>query len=250
MASYSVLPISLAWEAFGPKNGADSYLEMRHQIIRYRRIHDNSTEDFSIGCIILTQPFFLQELDWFPVPEWSQSIVRGKSYEMDSESGRFIWNHLAVIWQKQKTFSLDKEVARIEESARYGKEITIRPRLGQGAFKVEVTDAYRRSCAITEEHTLPALEAGHIKPFSMGGPHEISNGLLLRSDVHRLFDRGYITVTPELRIAVSRRIRDEFENGRYYYPFDGKPLHHVPANARDLPSRELLAWHNERIFKG
>jgi putative restriction endonuclease len=113
-----------------------------------------------------------------------------------------------------------------------------------------VTDAYGRACAITEEHTLPVLEAAHIKPFAEGGPNKIFNGLLLRSDVHRLFDKGYITVTPELRIEVSRRLKEEFENGRSYYPFDGKPLNHFPPDKQDWPSRELLAWHNENAFRG
>jgi putative restriction endonuclease len=247
----SVVPISLAWDAFGPKNGAGSYEEMRRQIIQYRRIHDNLAEDFKIGCIILTQPFFFDESEWFPVPEWSRPIVRGKTYDLDSDAGRIIWKNLAQIWKKRKVFDLDKEARRLEaEHARYGKETTIRPRLGQGAFKIAVTDAYNRSCAITEEHTLPALEASHIKPFKENGPNEIFNGLLLRSDVHRLFDRGYITVTPDLRIEVSPRIREEFENGRYYYPFHGHMLHHLPSNPTDHPSQELLIWHNENVFKG
>lgn len=60
-----------------------------------------------------------------------------------------------------------------EERARHGKKRTIRPRLGQGAFQVADTDAYRRSCGIAEEHSLPALEAAHIKPCgeSVPGQH-------------------------------------------------------------------------------
>ena len=250
LASYSVLPISLAWEAFGPKNGASSYLEMRRQIAQYRRSQDNPFEDFKIGCIILTQPFFFDESEWFPVPEWRQSIVRGKTYGLDSEAGRTIWQHLSHIWEQRKIFDLDREARRIEEErARYGKETTIRPRLGQGAFKVAVTDAYRRSCAITEEHSLPALEAAHIKPYGESGPHAVHNGLLLRSDVHRLFDSGYITVTPGYHIEVSRRLKEEFENGRYYYPFHGRMLHHLPSNPADHPLQELLTWHNENVFR-
>jgi len=53
-----------------------------------------------------------------------------------------------------------------------------------------VTDAYTRRCAITGEKTLPALQAGHIRPHAKSGPHEIRNGLLLRSDLHNLFDLG------------------------------------------------------------
>jgi putative restriction endonuclease len=251
-ASYSVLPISLAWEAFEKRNGASSYSEMRRRLLHYRRIPDNPHEDFQVGCIILTQPFFFDESMWFPAPDWSQSIVRGKSkgYELNKEAGQFIWRNLQHGWEQQKIFNLDREAHRIdEERARYGKETTFKPRLGQGAFKVAVTEAYSRSCAITEEHTLPALEAAHIKPYAEGGPHEVSNGFLLRSDVHRLFDKGYITVTPDLRIEVSRRIREEFENGRYYYPFHGQRVHHLPGNVEDKPSRELLIWHNENIFR-
>jgi len=48
----------------------------------------------------------------------------------------------------------------------------------------------------------------------------------------------------------SRRLREEFENGRYYYPFHGHKLHHLPIDPSDHPSKELLIWHNERIFKG
>ncbi len=99
------------------------------------------------------------------------------------------------------------------------------------------------------EHSLPRLEAAHIKPFNESGPHAVNNGLLLRSDFHRLFDRGYITVTPECRIEVSRRLKEEFENGRSYYPFHGRPLNHFPEAAQDRPLKELLIWHNENAFR-
>jgi len=251
--SYSTLPISLAWEAFEQGNGAATYLEMRQRLVLYRRIVDNPHEDFQVGCIIFTQPFFLEEALWLPAPEWSPSIVRGKAkgYELDKAAGKFIWEQLQGAWQRQSAHELEAEARQIEEGrSRYGKETTIRPRLGQGAFRVLVTDAYKRACAITEEHSLPALEAAHIRPFNESGPHAVNNGVLLRSDFHRLFDRGYITITPEYRIEVSRRLKEEFENGRSYYPFQGHLLSHLPAAANDRPQKELLIWHNEHIFKG
>ncbi len=251
-ASFSILPISLAWEAFEKRNGAPSFSEMRRELLQYREIPDNPHEDFQVGCIILTQPFFFDESMWFEAPEWSSSIVRGKAkgYELDKAAGRFIWENLQRAWQGQRAYDLESEARRVEEErARYGKETTIRPRLGQGAFRVLVTDAYGRACAITDEHSLPALEAAHIKPFNESGPHAVNNGLLLRSDFHRLFDRGYITVTPEYRIEVSRRLKEEFENGRSYYPFHGQALGHLPAQASDRPDVSLLSWHNENVYK-
>jgi putative restriction endonuclease len=90
---------------------------------------------------------------------------------------------------------------------------------------VIVTDAYERRCAITGERTLPVLEAAHIKPYGSGGPHELENGLLLRSDLHTLFDQGYVTVdADQLKVVVSSRIREEFENGRDYYHLHGRAI--------------------------
>lgn len=251
-ASFSTWPLSLAWEAFEEGNGAASLSEMRRQLLRYRKIEDDPLADFQIGCIILTQPFFLDESLWFPAPDWHQSIVRGKAkgYELDKQAGKFIWDNLQRSWQQQKIFDLEREGRRIEEERlRYGKETTIRPRLGQGSFRILVTDAYQRACAITEEHSLPALEAAHIKPFNESGPHEVYNGLLLRSDFHRLLDKGYITVTPDYRIEVSRRLKDEFKNGRSYYPYHGRRLSHLPLLPADRPQKELLIWHNENVFR-
>jgi hypothetical protein len=65
-----------------------------------------------------------------------------------------------------------------------------------------------------------------------GSPHELSNGILLRSDLHRRFDLGYLIIDPgDDRIMVSRRIREEFENGRDYYRLHGQPVA-APADPR------------------
>jgi len=246
----TILPISLAWDAFKEKNGAISHEEMRRQIIQYRRTTDNQWEDFKIGCILLTQPFFLEEADWFKTPEWSSSIVRGKGYDLNTEAGKYILKNIEHAIAKKKELYLDKTGRSIiEQHERYGKDILIKPRLGQSAFKVLVTDAYNRSCAITNERALPVLEAAHIKPYSVSGPHEVKNGVLLRSDMYKLFDRGYLTITPKLNIEISRRIKEEFDNGEYYFTFHGKIVHQ-PRKFEDQPTDEFLSWHNENIYKG
>lgn len=136
-----------------------------------------------------------------------------------------------------------------EEGTRYGEPQLIRPRLGQGAFRVLVTDTYSRRCAITQERTLPALETAHIRPYGDGGEHEARNGLLLRRDIHSLFDAGYVTVTPDLQFEVSRRIKEEFDNGRHYYELHGKAIYEVQDTLR-RPSPETLRWHNEHVYQG
>jgi len=128
-----------------------------------------------------------------------------------------------------------------ENDRRFGAEYLAQGRLGQGAFRVLVTDAYLRRCAVTGERTLPVLEAAHIKPYALEGPHSVKNGILLRSDLHQLFDLGYVTVTPTMRLEVSRRLKAEWENGREYYAYHGKELMCRPTDAASFPSTESYA---------
>jgi putative restriction endonuclease len=96
---------------------------------------------------------------------------------------------------------------------------------------------------------MPALEAAHIKPYAAGGQHLVSNGLLLRRDLHRLYDLGYVTVTPEYVFSVGNRLREEFKNGRSYYGLDGTEVV-VPSCETLRPHKELLEWHRQTIFRG
>jgi putative restriction endonuclease len=70
----------------------------------------------------------------------------------------------------------------------------------------------------------------------------------LRRDLHRLFDLGYVTIRPDLRFAVSRRLRDEYANGRTYYELDGREIR-LPVDQAAQPDRELLAWHEAEVFQ-
>jgi len=135
------------------------------------------------------------------------------------------------------------------EVRRLGAPMLVLPRLGQGTFRIAVTDAYQRRCAVTEERTLPVLEAAHIRPYSRDGAHEVSNGLLLRTDLHKLFDRGYVTVGPDRRFEVSSRIKEEFENGRDYYALHGRLLR-LPKRPDLQPSPATLEWHRNKVFLG
>ena len=248
-AHSTILPFSLAWEAFGEKNGALSMEEMRRRIIKYRKQASDSFEDFHVGCILLEQPFFFERKNWIPIPrDWSMNIVRGKGYDLIQEPGKSLWERIRLILHEQQ-YPQRSEYQTDDGQLRYGMEIRVKPRLGQGSFKIVVTDAYKRSCAVTSERALPVLEAAHIKPYAEGGEHRIDNGILLRSDVHRLFDKGYMTITPDMNIEISRRIKEEFENGKYYYTFHGEPVN-KPLHIFDQPSREFLQWHNAEKFKG
>lgn len=241
----SNLPISLAWEAFGPKNGAATFEEMSRRVGRYRR-DVKPHEDYTIGCRIVVQPIFFPREQWIAQPpSWSKSIVVGKTFSTDDREGRALWDAISAL----KDPPAQRMPGFGEPQRRYGQPALVAPRLGQGAFRISVTDAYGRACAVSGGKVLPALDAAHIKPYAEGGSHEISNGILLRRDIHSVFDAGYVTVDESLRFVVSDRVRTDFNNGNEYRRLHGTKLS-VPAAASKQPDRMTLRWHNETVFLG
>jgi len=191
--------------------------------------------------------FFARDL-WIRQPaDWGRQNLRYKTYDLSQGEGLRVWRECqerapGVAPDLPRDMPAEEVIA-----ARYGAPTLVIPRRGQGTFRVAVTEAYQRACAVTHEHSLPALEAAHIKPFAEDGPHAVSNGLLLRSDLHRLFDRGYLTVTPEHRLEVSKQLEGHFHNGKSYYPLHGAELA-LPRSLNHRPDPALLRWHNERRF--
>jgi len=247
-ARSSILPAWLAWESFGPKNGAPDFDTMRRRIEKYlphTRIDPRG--EYSVGCLMIAEPVFFAREEWIRQPaDWGPQTVQGAGYDLASGEGDRVWRECLAHAAAKGTAAA---LVGAETQPRYGSPVAIKPRLGQGIFRIAVTDAYERACAITGEHSLPALEAAHIRPFSLDGTHDVSNGLLFRSDIHRLFDRGYVTVTPALRFEVSRRLKQDFENGRSYYPLHGSMVR-VPRASIERPSPELLQWHTEVVYRG
>lgn len=237
---FSALPMSMVWDVFERKNGAASRADFEAMIRRLAS--DKTAKDPYVGCTILTEPFFWAREQWVPAePYWSKNVVVGSYYETQEGPGVGLWSEV----QMRQTLPLVAE----PEDSRYGKAVLVRPRLGQGSFQVIVTDAYQRRCAITGERTLPVLEAAHILPYSEKGPHDLRNGLLLRSDFHKLFDKGLVTITPKLDIEVSPKIREEWFNGKVYYRLHGQRLASLPLDAAHHPSPAFLQWHNDNRFQ-
>jgi putative restriction endonuclease len=251
-SSHTFLPISIAWDAFGKGNGCSNFQQLQKMIVNYRK--DKSLVNPTIGCIVLTNPIFFKQEDWIPVPEdWSINIVQGKSYSTDSEIGEKLWIQAERRINKylgNQPVQFNNQLLEENQLPLYGQSILTKVRLGQGAFRILVTDAYNRRCAISGEKTLPVLEAAHIKPYYEAGPHLISNALLLRSDIHKLFDSGYVTITPDLKVEVSKRIKEEYQNGKEYYKFHGNDIFNLPNRIIDKPESRFIEWHNENIYKG
>ena len=241
------LPEWLAWECFGEANGASSFGVMEDRLRAIRKTNQSMNAG-RIGCILLSNAVFFPEEFWIPQPaDWAANNLGSKIYCLSRGEGRRIWAACMKAVTELGTLGYWPADASSEALARYGKGRLVVPRLGQGTFRIAVTGAYDGACAVTGEHSLPALEAAHIKPYSEAGPHEIVNGLLLRADIHRLFDRGYLTVTRDRRVEVSPRLRTDYENGHSYYPHDGSRIA-LPVDSALQPEQHFLRWHNDHVY--
>lgn len=250
-ARYSALPDWLAWECFGEGNGCADFPTFRERLVGLRKKlgHKDAVQTATIGCIILAGVSFFPPEDWIPQPaDWPKPNLRPMRYDLAVGEGARVWSECMARAQASLK-GTDMRNGILEAAPRFGPPTLVRPRLGQGAFRVAVTDAYGRACAVTHEHSLPALEAAHIRPYSLDGPHDVSNGLLLRADIHRLLEQGYVTVTTDHVLEVSSRLREDYQNGRSYYPLHGSEIA-VPASPSEQPSAEMLRWHNENVFLG
>lgn len=245
---FARLPLSSAWDFFGSGNGVADLDQMRIRVGQYRREDIRRGDDPIIGCVLLNDVSFFPEDETEPAPaDFAKSIVQGKTY-LARESGALplidlLVNKLAIRVTRP---SSDSEVPVIDGPV-FGELREVRPRLGQGGFKALVHGAYRDQCSITGHKIRPTLQAAHILPVGKGGEHRLDNGLLLRSDVHTMFDRGYLGVDPEFKLRVSRRVRDEFGNGDEFYEREGSMIA-LPEKFNERPNSEFLTWHMDTVF--
>jgi putative restriction endonuclease len=247
-ARFARLPVWRAWDLFGQANGtADEWDLMR----RLQRLSGGTrpTEglDRVIGCVAIAEPVFFAPDEWVSAPaDWSREIVSGRTYDLAHGEGQRIWRECLERAAAQRSVA-DWTIEALDRQ-RTGAPQIILPRLGQASFRLAVLEAYGQQCAITTEHSLPVLDAAHIRPWAAGGEHALPNGLPLRRDLHRLFDLGYVTIRPDLTFAVSRRLRDEYANGRVYYELDGRGIY-IPPDPAARPNPDLLAWHEAEVFR-
>jgi putative restriction endonuclease len=252
-SAYAAMSIAVAWEFFKERNGVASFRDLRLKIEKYRnRQYAGPDPTMTIGCIILTDPVFFQQEEWIPQPEdWSAPIMTGKTYDDTSFIGAKLWDEVRIRLAARRFYDRNDAIPNqfiIDPIGNEYRETVSRVRIGQGAFRVLVAEAYGRACAVTGDHTLPALEAAHIRSFAESGPHLVSNGLLLRSDLHNLFDAGYVTVTEDYHFEVSPAIKEDYNNGKVYYLLQGKKLA-IPESPQDQPKPEFLRWHNDNVYR-
>ena len=253
-ASFVLLRLDQAWQCFRESNGDPDYERFLRRIGKYRRVDLVANQRASrvpLGCTLLRDAVFWPRERWIPWGEeqgWARNIVQGKAERDAIRASRL----LAEIQYDRLDTPPDLVAGVFEPLDVDERQLVLArsiQREGQGTFRARPLDAYGRRCAITGEHTEIVLDAAHIQPYLGPRSNHVQNGLLLTKEFHTLFDQGFVTVTPERIVQVSPRLRREWDNGKRYYAYDGRPLSVVPSGAQG-PSPEVLAWHGRRVFAG
>ncbi|WP_258102830.1 HNH endonuclease [Marinoscillum sp. MHG1-6] len=123
--------------------------------------------------------------------------------------------------------------------------------LRSSVFKREIPRIYNNSCCITglrveSLHNVSMIDACHIVPFSESYDDTVTNGIAFCPNLHRAFDRGFITITPDYTVRVSDQFLEE--GGYSIKQYRGSKIH-LPKNQKYWPRQENLEWHGIRIFK-
>jgi putative restriction endonuclease len=248
-SGFAALRVSEAWEFFGEANGAATIEVMRTRVARYRRRALSDVDDPVIGCVFVRDVRFLPDDRHVAAPpQWHANLVQGRSYDLAADAA--YQSYFDPLLTQLFGISIEVDDAAWHRSGPvYGEPRLTQQRLGQRSFQAVVLDAYHHRCAVTGDKIRPVLQAAHIRPVSNGGEHRLDNGLLLRSDVHTLFDRGYLGVDPTYRLQVSPRLRHEFGNGEEFYRrAESKDPIILPDRRSDRPYREFLEWHLDEVF--
>ena len=127
------------------------------------------------------------------------------------------------------------EATRLRERA--WQEVTMRR--GQSQFRSMLLNAYDNRCAVTRANEPVVLEAAHISPYDGPASNTSDNGLLLKSDIHKLFDRGLLVIQPDYTTLIAPSLR----NGQYSIHEGQRIL--LPEQRGFYPSPRLLEHHME-----
>jgi len=250
-AHFQVLDLDLAWQTFGPRNGDPTRDRFFERIGRYRGVNllRPDVPRAPIGCTVLRDAVFWPRERWIPwggERGWKPNIVQGRT-EREPANVAVLRAALQHDEAQVPVDLVSEPFQLVSDDARRRRLGLVTAREGQGTFRLRLLEAYGR-CAITGEHTPIVLDGAHIQQYLGPASNHPQNGLLLTKEFHALYDAGYVTVTPDLEVRVSERLRRDFRNGHRYYPFDRKPLVAVPRHAAQRPSPVALQWHMQHRF--
>lgn len=223
-----------AWNLYGKANGAHSQRELREMAKNAKSYNPNF-----IASQVITRPFFLDEEDWIDFPEGpAQKPLR--YLDLEQYINRKIWK----FFIEKSDYSDSTKILR--KHKRVG---VIQNRYGQSEFRKKVLELFGNKCAVSGETITDVIEACHIKPHACENSYDISNGIPLRADLHKLFDSGHATIRNLdgiYEFVIGDQVWKDFDGGQSYRKWHKKKIRRPSGwNIRNAS----LIWHHRKYKK-
>lgn len=239
VVKYENMSINKAWDTFGLGNGVKGLEEFILRTTKYkgkRSNKENLDQNPVIGCIELKEAVFFEPNKYITPGDLGVSfpnqVVKIKCFQ-----GEFLNLGEETVDLPTSPFSL---VGSRNENRKFRE---VNQRVGQESFRRAIFKAYDNSCAITGESCKDLLQAAHIQPYKDENSNHVQNGILLRIDLHRLFDTGLITIDTDYRI----RFSSIFQSNEYR-KYEGKKIC-LPNHKQQYPSLQALEYNNKYKFR-
>lgn len=166
------------------------------------------------------------------------------------------WENLAyeseILIAKFQNKSIDEDVD-LKETNFQGKdkESIVKTRVNQSFFRSSVLSSYNQKCCITGLNIPDLLIASHIIPWSIDEKNRLNprNGLCLNNLHDKAYDKGFITITTDYKIKLSKSLINFTNNESVEYFFKKYENCNIILPDRFLPDKEFLKYHNDYIFK-
>ncbi|MNK33957.1 hypothetical protein D3C87_524560 [compost metagenome] len=228
---YENITPELAWNKFGNRNGNISKQDFINSIQEYMNKNSEKygkrtldTYSYKLGSIVLRNCEFWDKQDYKDPEDYDIKFpLRAETIRCLDQDDPFLHDNSGLT-----DFGLVNE-------PREDNVYVVKYRNGQSVFKGKILKAYNNTCCITGETMPELLEAVHIQKYANKYSNHVQNGVLLRVDIHRLFDSNLLIVDKDYTIRISSLVTDE-----YYKHFDGKKIN-LPLLEQDRPSVEALA---------
>ena len=234
----------IAWERFGVRNGSSSYADLLAEIKRQGGDeHSMLVSSVLFGTFIFSKSETLLVPDEFkdeftasgtrfilslkePLGLYLKRILRDRRAGLKTDEYSSNWRGIYYLAAKQ-----------VEHSDIDG-------------FYAAVQAAYGSKCAITGSACLPLLDVANIQPCYSNTFQSVQNGILMRTDFHRLFSEGFMTLCYQGDEAIVIKVSASVDSvgAGDYKRYDGQKLT-LPQDKALWPKREYLEWHRQKCFE-
>lgn len=187
-----------------------------------------------------------------------------KGMQNTGKLDKVIWDEFTHNWDslifeseqalaaKQKT-TIEKKYKLTDLSGKKGEHrITeIKTRVNQNFFRAVILSIYNSRCAISGIDIPDLLIASHIIPWAKNEKERLNpqNGICLSPLYDKCFDRGYIGITPDYKVEVSKELRKNLNKDYYNRHFGDIEDSKISLPDRFLPQPEFLGYHYQNVYK-